>query len=775
MEEIYEKAGLFYLGRDVDMQSMQRSMNPTLLKNRELNTHAAIIGMTGSGKTGLGITLIEEAAIDNIPVIVIDPKGDMGNLCLVDPDFRAENFLPWVEREARESDKDPLEYAKERAKTWKEGIMSWDQSPARAARLASVEKSIYTPGSSSGIPIDLVSSIARPSQKIMQDREALASYIKNTVAAILALLDIEADPLESREYILLSQILAKAWSDGESPGLEAIISRIMEPPFRKIGILPLETFYPSKERMRFAARLNALFVSPGFESWMRGESLDMQNLLYDSTGKAKIAIFCISHLSDSQRMFFVTLLLNSFISWMRRSGGSGRLKTMLYMDEIFGYFPPVANPPSKEPMLTLLKQARAFGVGVVLSTQNPVDIDYRGLSNIGTWFIGRLQSSKDIEKVIDALRGRKESAELKKRVKALLAGMPKRTFLMKSASSGDLRLFATRWVLSYLKGPLDAKEIGELMEGRFESEGESQLWQAAQGVGEFLTYPPVVPSAKQLFEEDFAAIGRYRAFLEAETELYFHDARRGIEFTDSATFRLDLHENGTIDWQEAEREDEEFGNLSPVAPVGAKFRPLPDELLRDSGLVRSTLLLKEWLYRNEKLQLFRVRRLRMESELHESEKSFRIRVADVLEEKRELELEKLKKSFSSREERLIERLRRAEAKIEKERSDRSSSIITAGVSLIGALFGGGKTRGIATAINRGSRVLKESSDLSRAQREREAIVEKLDELERELAENIEKVALKYDIDNYEIESFSIRVKKRDISIKKIAVCWRVEL
>ena len=406
MVNLYEKLGLFYLGRDIDKTSQKPTEALTLLKNKNFTTHAAIIGMTGSGKTGLGIGLIEEAAIDNIPSILIDPKGDMGNLLLTDPTFTPSNFEPWVEDEARSKEKNVNEYATKIASMWQEGIKRDHQDETRVAKLHAVPKTIYTPGSSAGVSVNILGSLEAPPSEILNDSDTFASYLKSTVSSLLSLVKIEADPVSSKEYLLIAQILANKWMAGESISLEALIGAIISPSFEKIGVLPLEAFYPQNKRFTLATKFNAIIASPTFSSWLQGEDLDIQKLLYDENGKAKVAIFSIAHLSDAERMFFVTLLLNKYIAWMRRQSGTSALKALLYMDEIYGYFPPSKNPPSKEPMLLLLKQARAFGVGVILSTQNPVDLDYKGLSNIGTWFIGRLQTAQDIERVIDGLGGK---------------------------------------------------------------------------------------------------------------------------------------------------------------------------------------------------------------------------------------------------------------------------------------------------------------------------------------------------------------------------------
>jgi hypothetical protein len=774
---IFEKAGLFYLGKDVDPESFESTELLTLLKNKNFTTHAAIIGMTGSGKTGLGIGLLEEAAIDNIPSIVIDPKGDMGDLLLTDPEFRAESFLPWVEEEARAKGEDPRALAEKTASFWREGIESWGQDGERVARFQAVPKTIYTPGSRAGVPIDLMSSLGLPPAAILEDGDDYAAYLKSTVSGLLALLNIEADPLDSKEYILLAQIISHAWSGGESLSIETLVGRIVNPPFKKVGVLPLESFYPQKERFRFATRFNAVIASPDFANWLAGESLDIQRLLYDAEGKAKIAIFSIAHLGDEERMFFVTLLLNKYIAWMRMQSGSTRLRTLLYMDEIYGFFPPVKNPPSKEPMITLLKQARAYGVGIVLSTQNPVDLDYKGLANIGTWFIGRLQTRQDIERVIDGLGGKSDEDLPRNRIAELLANLPKRTFFLKSAHLEGIRLFGTRWVMSYLKGPLKKDEISRLMAAqKKEEELSAAASPAAAPSDDGFDAAPVLPaSLPQRFEPDPTGTNRYRPVLAARAGVEFHDQRRGIDHTRDVEILLpltpEMHEPR---WEEGEREELPFDRWPRKAPTGARFAPLPSFVGSDPALRRSAATLVDTLYRSEKLDLYRCRRLKLESAPGEEESDFLVRVRDALDELKEEAIEKLKERYGKKEQRLQDQLRRAKERIEKEKADQTSSLISVGASILGALFGG---RGLSaskvgTAINRSSRVLKERGDLSRAEAKVREILDKIDVLEAELMEKIDEIDEKYTLENYPVDSFSLRPRKSDITVQEIALAWR---
>lgn len=772
MEETYEKAGLFYLGKDVDRDSFNPTDVLTLLKNKNFTTHAAIIGMTGSGKTGLGIDIIEEAAIDNIPAIVIDPKGDMGNLCLTDPTFSPDGFLPWVEDEAKSKGEDPVKYANKVASSWKEGLESSDQSLERVGRFHSVKKTIYTPGSESGIAINLMSSLDIPDKKIFKNSDNLTSYLKSSVMGLLSLVGIDADPIDSKEYILLSQIILKSWTEGRGLSIEELVGRIVNPPFKKIGVLPLDNFYPSKERFKLATKFNAVIASPSFANWLNGDALDIKSLLYDEDGRAKISIFSIAHLNDDERMFFVTLLLNKYIAWMRLQSGSSRLKTLLYMDEIHGFFPPVKNPPSKEPMITLLKQARAFGVGIILSTQNPVDLDYKGLSNIGTWCIGRLQTTQDIDRVIDGLGGKIDSKFDKKEISALLSNLKKRTFFLKSAHLEDIRLFGTRWAMSYLKGPLKRDDISSLMKNQKSVDDTEALATRSHSEDGYKRVNMLDNSINQYYEIDMTGANKYHPSIVAKTQIYYFDQRRGIDLTKSSSVLLDIDGVVSIDWDDAEVDDIDFTRLPEEEPKNALYVPVAREISTDSQLKQASKSLREHLYQNGGLELYRCKELRSESKPEESLKEFKIQAQEKLDDKKDEALEKIKERYGRKEQRLKDQISRAKERAEKEKGDQLSSMLNVGASILGALFGRTTTSKIGTVVNRGTKAFKERGDVSRAEAKILELEDKMADLGDELDTKIDEIVGKYGIENYTIETFSIKPKKRDISVTDIAILWR---
>ena len=403
----YEKLGVFYMGRKFDLDSGRLTEELVLYDSKDLTTHAVIIGMTGSGKTGLGLGLIEEALIDSIPVIAIDPKGDLPNLLLTFPELSAEDVEPWVDdQEALAAGLNRRQFAARQAELWRKGLADWGQGPERIGRLrAAADLAVYTPGSRSGLPINTLGSFDPPPAAVLEDRDLMRERVQSTATSLLALVGVEADPVSSREHILLANLFNALWSENKRLDLPGLVHAIQQPPFARVGVMDLDSFFPARERFQLAMRFNNLLASPGFESWLEGDPLEIQRLLYTAEGKPRASIFTLSHLGDAERMFFVARLLNEVLAWVRSQPGTSSLRAVLYMDEIFGFFPPVRTPPSKLPLLTLLKQARAYGLGVVLATQNPVDLDYKGLSNTGSWFIGRLQTEGDKQRVMAGLEG----------------------------------------------------------------------------------------------------------------------------------------------------------------------------------------------------------------------------------------------------------------------------------------------------------------------------------------------------------------------------------
>ena len=793
---LYEKLGLFYLGKEVDAQTSQTTDDLFLYKSKDLTTHAAIIGMTGSGKTGLGIALIEEATIDNIPSIILDPKGDMGNLLLAFPELSATDFQEWIDPlEAENKGLAPAQYAQQVARNWQEGLKSFQQNKERISVLKNnADFTIYTPGSRSGVPLSVLSSFEVPVQEVMEDPDTYSAMINSTVSGLLSLVNIKADTLTSKEYILLAALFSHFWKKNISLTLEGLIGYVTNPPFEKIGVLSLNTFYPQKERFELAMLLNNILSSPGFSMWLEGERLDIQDLLYTESGKPRVSILSLAHLDYNQQMFFVTLFLNKYISWMREQTGTPALRTILYMDEIFGFFPATSSPPSKKPMLILLKQARAYGAGVVLATQNPIDLDYKGLSNIGSWFLGRLQTKQDRDKVIDGLSKSDIGALDKSTIDNLLANMKKRTFLLKSAHLDTLPLFETRWVLSYLRGPLTAQEIKKLMEDKLTAPekavpvhedsfdlppdglGKKEVKSEAEIVKPFLS-----DKIKQYFlhQPPFSENAIYQPSIILKGKVRFYNETKNIDQQQVISLKvpvepdmMELNLKGAV----PDNEDITSYDLKPFE--NARFTTLPPFLEKMKDMKRVEEKFKNYLYDNTRIELFNNRKLKLMSKPEEDLADFKSRMLDIIREEKDKAVEKFTEQYAKKEEKLEKDYLKLQEKLEKEEADvkaiTTQSALSLGSSVLGALLGRTKVGTLntgVTGLGRASRILKEKKDVELVKKKIEVLTDDIKKLEDDLKQSIEKMSEQYNIENYNIETINIKPKKSDIFDITVGLLW----
>lgn len=786
MMDNYEKLGLFYLGREYDPQKGTEADRPLLLASKDLTTHAVCIGMTGSGKTGLCIGLLEEAAIDGIPSIVIDPKGDLSNLLLTFPGLTSGEFLPWVNPgEAENAGLSLEEYARAQADLWRKGLAKWGQDASRIQRLRdSAEFSVYTPGSTAGRPVSILGSFKVPPEGIQGDRDLLYEAVESTVTSLLSLLDLDADPLQSREHIFLSNAFKGAWEQGKDLDLGALIGMIQNPPFSRIGVMDLESFYPAKDRSALAMRMNSLLAAPGFEAWLEGVPLNIDDLLYTSAGKPRVSIISIAHLSETQRMFMVSLLLTQLVSWVRTQPGTSSLRAICYMDEIFGYFPPVANPPSKKPLLTLLKQARACGLGMVLSTQNPVDLDYKGLGNTGTWFIGRLQTQQDQDRIIEGLKGI-QGGPAQNSIRDTIAGLAKRVFLLNSVHREQAQLFHTRWALSYLRGPLTRDQIKMLAgEGPAEKEEEPSSRQAPppRQVSDSpqAAVPPVLPS--HLKTGYLPPAGErspeYQMSAWGLGTVYYLDARKGISHQEEFSLLTQLDPNDPLpSWETASRMELQFEDLLGEPAPGCSFREVPPYLSDRKIVTTWERSLTDWLYRNRTLDLMKSPSTGILSNPGESERDFRIRLQTAVHEKRDEAMEKLRETYGRRTETLENRIFAAEQRLEKEKEQQKHQKVQTGISLgatvLGALFGGARSAvgRAATSARSASRAAREKQDVEQASEKLEKLREDLKELNGKLEAELEEIAKAFDPVNEELQTVSVKPLKKNITVKRMLPVW----
>ncbi len=765
----YEKMGVFYLGKADDGV-------PFLYDARHLLTHGVVIGMTGSGKTGLSIGLLEEAAIDGIPAIVIDPKGDLSNLLLTFPQLRAEDFAPWVPE-----GKDPAE----EAATWQQGLADWDQDGARIQRLRdAAEVSLYTPGSSSGISVSIVKSLDAPDAAVLDDPEALRERVVAVASSLLGLVGVEADPVKSREHVLLTSILYGQWSKGKSLDLETLIQRVQDPKVAKIGVLDLETFFPLKDRFELAAMFNNLLASPSFAAWLEGEALDVSAFLRTKAGKPRISIFSIAHLGDAERMFFVTLLLHQMVGWMRSQSGTTSLRALLYMDEIFGYFPPVANPPSKAPLLTLLKQARAFGLGVLLATQNPVDLDYKGLSNTGTWFIGRLQTDRDKARVVEGLAGAAGGQPVDRpALERLLSGLEKRQFLVHDVHEprGPL-LLRTRFTLSYLRGPMTREHIRALRPKAAASK-VPKIEVEAEGAAARAGSPlPVLPrEIVQVFLDPRTAT--LVPYLLGAATVSVSDAKAGLDVTRDVVFAAPFRSGPVpVVWDEAVWVDTKLAELSGDAPEGAEALAdaLPDAAQKPKTYATWAKDFAGWLAKNQGVSRLKSKSTGLVSEAGEDEAAFRARLSQAAREERDAALDGLKAKYAPKFEALRDKIRDEGLAAQEARAaaDQASQAnhFAVGAGLVGAIFGRGGVSSAARQVAAASRGSGRAAQKAQSAQRREANVaaaqEKWRALDAAFRADAAKIAGAYDPHQEPLEVVVVKPKKSGIDVKLVALAWR---
>jgi len=808
--EDFEKLGVFYIGREYDLANKKSGEHLVLYDSRDMVTHGVCVGMTGSGKTGLCIAILEEAALDGIPAIIIDPKGDLPNMMLTFPQLRAEDFLPWInEDDARRKGLSPQDFAAKQAETWKNGLASWGESGDRIARLKqAADFVIYTPGSTAGIPISILKSFAAPPAALLEDNELLRDRINSTVTSLLGLIGKDADPIKSREHILISTILDNAWRQGIDLDLAALIQQVQSPPVSRIGVIDLDSFYPAKDRFELAMLINNLLAAPGFNAWLEGEALDIGQILYSPSGKPRMSIFSIAHLSDAERMFFVSLLLNQVLAWMRQQPGTTSLRAMLYMDEIFGYFPPVANPPSKQPLLTLLKQARAFGVGILLATQNPVDLDYKGLSNTGTWLLGRLQTERDKARVLEGLEGAAATQGAKfdrQAMEQTLAGLGNRVFLMNNVRNDAPTILESRWTMSYLRGPLTRNQIKILMDPVKAQMPKAQApasqapaftapssGQAAAAAAPAQARQAAVPSGRPVIPPDVSqyfvpARGSqagsnllYRPAVLGVAQVHFLDAKSGIDTTDDTAAVTDITDDPIpVNWDNAKDAGFSISDLEKAPREGAQFGALPAVAGKARSYDSWSKEFTTWLYGSKKYELLKSPTYKQVSKPGESERDFRVRLGLSAREQRDDMVDKLKQKYQAKINALEEKVRVAQQAVDREaeqqKQQQMQTVINVGATLLGAFMGKGLSTGTvgraSTSVKSAGRIMKEKDDVNRAKDTVETRQKTLEDLEAEFKAETDQLAARTDPATEELQKISIRPAKKDIVVKLVGLAW----
>jgi hypothetical protein len=815
--------GKYYLGRVYDHQKNETTKQPLLYDPDDLTTHAVVVGMTGSGKTGLCIDLLEEAALQGIPALMIDPKGDMTNTLLHFPDLLPSDFQPWVNPdEARREGKSIQRAAQDAAKLWTEGLTQWDIDSERLAALQNAAQfAVYTPGSNAGIPVSILASLKAPEIPWETNREALREKISGTVTAILGLVGLkDIDPVQSREHILISNIFEEAWSQGMDLDLGELILKTQNPPFDKLGVFDVDTFFPEKERFDLAMLLNNILAAPTFSSWIEGQPLEIPSLLYTPEGRPRHSVFYIAHLPDAERMFFVTLLYAAVETWMRAQAGSTSLRAILYFDEIYGYLPPVSNPPSKGPMLRMLKMARAFGVGQVLVTQNPVDIDYKALSNAGSWFVGKLQTDQDKERLLDGLQGAAPGLD-RRHYDDLISTLDKRVFLLHNVHEDEPQLFKTRWAMNYLTGPLTRAQIPGLNElvgasvvseslkpaGKPEVQIERpQIYQpdaaavemppereAALKLGS--TTRPQVParideyflpnnltlsqSAKSAERELLSTARKlglhYRPVLLAQAEVRVLQRKYNLNHQTSKTaLVLNVDRRAALRWEQWLHDpiDPDLLDQKPVS--GAKYATL-DSPLDDAQRLRAMKSdFEDWIYHNTTVIVRANETLKVYAGPDVSQAEFRKLCSEAARNAREEELEDARESFEEKIERLEDRLKREQRELSEDEAElhqRKMEEMGTHAENILSLFGGRRRRRVSTSLSKRRMTQRAKADVEESQEAIEDIKEDIVDLEAEARDALQEVNEKWSEIANEVTEIPVQPYKKDILVDLFGVAW----
>ncbi len=787
----------FYLGAAVDREGGDRTDDLIHYDPSDLTTHGVIVGMTGSGKTGLGVIFLEEALLSGIPTLILDPKGDMTNLLLTFPELAPSDFEPWVDpAEARKENKTPAELAADKAELWKNGLGSWDLDGSRIAALrAAAGFTIYTPGSSAGVPVNIVGSLANPGLSWDTDAEGLRDEIEGFASGLLGLLGIDADPITSREHILIANLIEHAWRQGKDLDLATLLAHIQRPPLRKLGVFDLDAFYPEKDRVGLAMQLNGLLASPAFAEWVSGASLDAGSLLWDAEGKPQAAIIYLAHLSEEERQFIVTLILSKVVTWMRSQSGTGDLRALVYMDEVFGFVPPTAQPPAKKPILTMLKQARAFGVGMLLSTQNPVDLDYKAMSNAGTWCIGRLQTERDKSRIVEALQSARGDSDVGE-LDAAISGLGKRRFLLHNTRESAPSLFTTRWALSYLAGPLTREQIG-----RLQSESPATTATAAPAAtattdhavpaeaepevaaDETPVMPPVAegtpvrhvhPSAPWLADVGGDGDGlRHSPAVAARVQLRYDDRTAGVDHVEEWEAVGPIHDR--FDPAELIHVDYDDRDFTDDAPDGAVYQLTEAPIDTKTFFSKAASELREHLYRNLSLTIHRNTALKLYSRPGESVHDFTARCDDAAQDRADEETAKLrdkyeKKIAAARKQYEAAELRVSELEVDVSGSKQSELMEGAG-ALIGILTGRGSTRSVTGSARRRQSTRTKEQRLRTAQEKAVTEWEEMAELEAEMVEDLEAINDEWEEAGAEIEEMQIPLEKTDIDVDDLSLVW----
>jgi len=743
----------------------RRDGQPVELDPEDFRTHGVVVGMTGSGKTGLCLVMLEEFVRAGVPVIAIDPKGDLGNLSLVFPELSAEDFEPWADGED----------AQALADRWREGLGGHGLGPEELAELrAKLDLTLYTPGSEAGVPVDVVAALSAPAD--ISDAEALRGLVSDTVSGLLSLVGKTADPVRDPAHIVLCTLLEGAWNKGEDLDLESLITLLVDPPFEKVGVFPTDRFFPPDDRMDMAMKLNGVIASPSFAAWMRGAPMDVEGML-----QGGVHVFCLAHLDEAERQFFVALLLGRIVAWTRMQPGTERLRALVFLDEAAGYLPPnPKKPPTKGPVLTLMKQARAVGLGVLLATQNPIDLDYKALSNAGLWFVGRLRTEQDRRRLLKGLPDPDVD----------LAGLEKRQFLLARAKGGT-ELFGTRWAMCYLRGPFTRREIQAQRRADTPAVPVApppvvlgdEKWKLPDipppiAVEQSVLDARTVFSARlgpvfSAFAEPARQDGRvvYRPALHAELALRFEQARHGFVLDHSEHRVLfPLPEEGFADaFHRPRLEPDDFVEV----PDEGLFANVPDWIDEEREWKTARAQLVDAVYRTETRGMFVNPTLRLYGRAGETREQFAKRCKAAVQDRIDAKVSKLQagleKKVASIEKRIASRTRMLEEKERQLSSRKAEEVVNAGEVLL-SLFTG-RRRSLSGVVSKRGRTSDARARVAKVEAEIDALRDEMADLILQTDEKMSSIRAEQYAVLDDTEEREVRLRKKDITVVRMGLLW----
>lgn len=793
----------FYLGREYDPATGTVTDRSVLYPSRHLTTHAVILGMTGSGKTGMGVVLLEEALLQGIPLLVLDPKGDMTNLLLIFPNLSPEEFAPWVDAEAAKREgRSVEEVAAGEARRWREGLAQWGIGPEQLARLREeTEFVLFTPGSTAGTPVNVFHRFRSPDPEEEIDDDERQERVGGLVSALLGLMGREADPLQSPEHIFLSQLVEYNWRNGQDLDLPTLIRQIQDPPIRQIGVFELESFLPQKERFALARALNGILAAPGFEDWREGIPLEIGDILRPSDGRPRASIFYLAHLTDAERMFFIALFLEAVRDWMFAQSGTSELRAILYFDEVFGFFPPYpANPPSKRPLMTLIKQGRAVGLGVVLATQNPVDVDYKGLANAGTWMVGLLRTDRDKERVVEGMEGAAATAGSgldRAALSRALGALRPRRFLLQDVRSGKMFFLHTRWAMSYLRGPLTRAQVRQLAGPPAAAGRAAPLPPPARPTPAETAVPPTLsadipqvflPAAVTLdgaLHQHERQTGRallvtarrlvYLPRLLAMGTVHLTDEKIGLRHTERLVRLLEPPPPpAQPNWAEG-TVGLSLEDLRPRPPEEGAYGPLPAHLAQAAQYTRWSRLFADFLYRNVRLTLWHNPALKLYGRPGESPRDFRLRCEEVARARRDEEVARTRARYEKQTVRIQERLQREQQELAQDQVEwearKRDEALAYGESVLNLLTRR-RPSYMISSVSRKRRLSQQAeADVKESEETLRVLQKQLDDLRARMEKEVEAIGDHWAATLEETRPVEVYPRRTDVAVDYCGLVW----